>query len=259
MNEHEVMVNIPGGGAQHFDLTTSVFSARAGRAHVGTDAKSAPFFRLGVVRSARRRAGFTLVEVIVVLVILARLAAIAIPALTGYIAKANDKQYIAQARNASVAMKTVLNEDYAAGKLDGNTAFTLGEVSGVDNNYVYFFIPDILTTLHDDDDAFIYDYYRQAATLIGETYPADLRGSGAWRYTPLAKAGSGATAATADGFIFEFYPEGRGVDKLAIVVTYKLERIAASESAVENEVVDAIYGEGTYDPNASYEVYKLTM
>jgi type IV pilus assembly protein PilA len=34
-----------------------------------------------------RRAGFTLVEVIVVLVILAILAAIAIPALTGYIDK----------------------------------------------------------------------------------------------------------------------------------------------------------------------------
>jgi prepilin-type N-terminal cleavage/methylation domain-containing protein len=44
---------------------------------------------------AHRRAGFTLVEVIVVLVILALLAAIAIPALTGYIDKAQDKKYIA--------------------------------------------------------------------------------------------------------------------------------------------------------------------
>jgi prepilin-type N-terminal cleavage/methylation domain-containing protein len=61
--------------------------------------------------------GFTLVEVIVVLVILAILAAIAIPALTGYIDKVEDKKYIAQARNAAVAMRAVLDEAYADGIL----------------------------------------------------------------------------------------------------------------------------------------------
>jgi prepilin-type N-terminal cleavage/methylation domain-containing protein len=61
----------------------------------------------------RRRAGFTLVEVIVVLVILAILAAIAIPALTGYIDKANTSQIKAKARSAAVAMQTILSEAYA--------------------------------------------------------------------------------------------------------------------------------------------------
>jgi prepilin-type N-terminal cleavage/methylation domain-containing protein len=61
----------------------------------------------------RKRAGFTLVEVIVVLVILAILAAIAIPALTGYIDKANTSQIKAKARSAAVAMQTILSEAYA--------------------------------------------------------------------------------------------------------------------------------------------------
>jgi prepilin-type N-terminal cleavage/methylation domain-containing protein len=76
---------------KYSDLTTRIFSARAGRAHVGTDAKSAPFLR--------PKKGFTLVEVIVVLVILAILAAVALPALTGYIEKAKSGSYIAEARD----------------------------------------------------------------------------------------------------------------------------------------------------------------
>ena len=64
--------------------------------------------------------GFTLVEIIVVLVILAILAAAMIPALTGYIDKANEKTAIAEARNVVTAAQTLASEEYA---LHGGTGF----------------------------------------------------------------------------------------------------------------------------------------
>jgi prepilin-type N-terminal cleavage/methylation domain-containing protein len=207
--------------------------------------------RLGVARNDHRRAGFTLVEVIVVLVILAILAAIAIPALTGYIAKAQDKEYIAKARNISVAIKAVLNEEYASGKIDGNSYF-----EGVDvGNKLSFAIDLISSDVYDDDDTV---YYRRAATLIGEAYPEN-SSIGAWSYVACASSGSGATAATADGFIFGLYPEGNATGKPVITVTYKLERIADSESLGYVALLNAIDSDGVYNPNAGYEVYKKSV
>lgn len=57
--------------------------------------------------------GFTLVELIVVLVIIAILAAMLIPALTGYIDKAKEKDIIAETRSAVMATQTLVDEDYA--------------------------------------------------------------------------------------------------------------------------------------------------
>ena len=56
--------------------------------------------------------GFTLVELIVVLVILAILAAILVPALLGYIDSARDKQYMLNARNCITAAQAQLIELY---------------------------------------------------------------------------------------------------------------------------------------------------
>jgi prepilin-type N-terminal cleavage/methylation domain-containing protein len=83
--------------------------------------------RLGASEGAgKKRAGFTLVEVIVVLVILAILAAIAIPALTGYIDKAKQAEIKSRAREFVVARQTLLAEAYADPQtvLSGVTATT---------------------------------------------------------------------------------------------------------------------------------------
>lgn len=60
----------------------------------------------------KNKKGFTLVELIVVLVILAILIALLVPALTGYIDKANDQKVIAEARQLLVAVQTEETKEY---------------------------------------------------------------------------------------------------------------------------------------------------
>lgn len=61
---------------------------------------------------AGRRKGFTLVEVIVVLVILAILAAILIPSMTGWIDKAKEKRLIVACRTCVLAAQTLASKAY---------------------------------------------------------------------------------------------------------------------------------------------------
>lgn len=92
-----------------------------------------------MLANAKKKKGFTLVEVIIVLVIIAILAAVLIPSLTGYIDKANEKAAITKARNFVMAAQTLASEAYGEGKVatlddDGGAkfiaaTFALSEVS----------------------------------------------------------------------------------------------------------------------------------
>lgn len=86
----------------------------------------------------RNKKGFTLVEVIVVLVILSILAAVLIPSLTGYVDKAKKNAVIEGCHSCAVAAQTLASEAYAAGAdsyiADKGKITSMAEATGTVSN-----------------------------------------------------------------------------------------------------------------------------
>lgn len=79
----------------------------------------------GLKRTLRSRRGFTLVELIVVLVVLGVVAAFAVPALTGYIDTAHEKQAVSEAQACVEAATDMGARQYALVQKDNvNAAFS---------------------------------------------------------------------------------------------------------------------------------------
>jgi prepilin-type N-terminal cleavage/methylation domain-containing protein len=214
----------------------------------------------------RRRAGFTLVEVIVVLVILAILAAIAIPALTGYIDKADDKKYISLARNAVVAMRAVIDEGYAEGTfgagLPDNGEYsdylTNGESAAV---HIKVFNPNRVSlydsgTVKGTPGSDWNIYKRETRDLLGMSYSGNEDPGYDIVYFVAPDSGD-YTFYNAPGWAYFYYPNGRVLGTPLIFVTYGLDDITPDSTAANNQDAyeQGLYKNATYNPDAGYKVY----
>ena len=131
-------------------------------------------------KAKENKKGFTLVELIVVLVILAILAAIMVPALIGWIDKANEKQLTINGRTVLLAGQSAASEAYGTdGEVtsDDIKAYLKGELK-VGDEWSVSFADNKVTGVQYKSGSKMVTYDGTSWTLSTDSAPTVTEGAG---------------------------------------------------------------------------------
>jgi type II secretory pathway pseudopilin PulG len=200
----------------------------------------------------------------VVIVILGILLAIAVPALTGYIQKAQDKEWAMKARAVVTAYRAVLEMNYAKGNFNDIQLDAIQNGNSTSTVDAKVFWGSLGDTLNWKPSA-----QEQTNELLNGAaghgyFPTDLDYQEYTKNTPshsLSLVGfqdSNTTALNADGFhvLFMYDYSDRTTFNSSVVVTYKMDR-----DDTLTTYLDYMAGNYSkvYNPDAGYEVYHLSI
>lgn len=155
-----------------------------------TSRKCPSMMRGGIAQIPHRKKdnkGFTLVELIVVIVILAILAAILIPGVLKWIDKAKEEQYTLEARNIYLATQSEVAAEYAKGTspMPTEAGSGTGKLSLTNiQNLSDVAVTEVTITYKDSDNG-KYDIktLNTKFTSGGKQITAEMTGNGSWSIT----------------------------------------------------------------------------
>lgn len=172
----------------------------------------------------KKKHGFTLVEVVIVLVIIAIMAAVLIPSLVGYIDRANKSKYMLSAKNCMNAMQVELSEMYAErGRYEALPNVAGIHRSGCDVSFIGTdFAKEVLKTADDDpymlifglgdydkyidtDPAMAYTVYFVAYWPDKNTDPIFFNGTKWTDEYPWKKSGANSFYVDGENILLKFY------------------------------------------------------